>query len=419
MSADRIRRAIDDKSVAKIAKIDIIARVNDKGEKYNRVYVHFDHWFNTDYARCFRDDLLAGKEMTIVYDNPWFWKVTASKWKADPNYHSNVKLGEREDKDNETKNETASHEFLSKLFNPSKEDIRPYRERRIDPAYVAQDVAQGFLERRPRPAHIFIATDVERGIIGKSDRKRDGRRADVEDKRRHERRREEEDRRYQDDLYYQRYLDIHGARREEEDRRYQDDLYYEMYLDIQQAIYDRHQEEKQEQVNREYQEEQARRDKMWTDMIAKIKENEEKKQAEEQEKIAKIKEDEEKKQAEAQEKIRAEKAQQAKKARKEGQEAMRARLIEEAHARYLAELAVHARKREETRRYIEAVKKDPESFRNFAVPNPQMVRDDNDDYSEEFKSIVYPEDMYTISYGDKPLPPAKSLKRPKRQIIVE
>ena len=41
MSEDRIRRAIDDKSVAKIAKVDIIAKVNEKGEKYNRVFVHF------------------------------------------------------------------------------------------------------------------------------------------------------------------------------------------------------------------------------------------------------------------------------------------------------------------------------------------------------------------------------------------
>ena len=414
MSEDRIRRAIDDKSVAKIAKVDIIAKVNEKGEKYNRVFVHFDHWFNTDYARQFRDDLLAGKEMTIMYDNPWFWKVSASKWKAEPNYQSsntNVVLGTT----------TASTNFSSKLFNASTVDNRPYRERRIDPIYVAQDVAQGFLERKPRPAHIFIAPNVERGVVEKEPRKR-----------RDKRSKEENDR-----------------------RRHQDDLAYQTFLDIQQKRYDLYQEEKryqkelehQEEVNRRYQEDIKRRDaeeKEWVESIARIKIEEEKKYKEAQEvrewfaqaarlkekseKVlektrAAIKEEEDRLWAEKCEQLRIakeeEQERQEKKVKKESRELMSMRLQKEFDERYQAELVIHARKKEETRQHILWVKSNPESRFNHTLPNAQAVRDYNEDFSEEFRGVIDPEDAYTISFGDVPLPDPLTLRRPRRRIIVE
>jgi len=76
----RIRQVFDDLCIGKINRIDIKERNNEKGESFKRVYIHFDKWFWNEEAQSARRKLLSGKEIKIVYDNPWFWKVSASKW---------------------------------------------------------------------------------------------------------------------------------------------------------------------------------------------------------------------------------------------------------------------------------------------------------------------------------------------------
>jgi hypothetical protein len=76
----RIRQVFDDLGLGKISRIDIKERKSDKGETFKRVYVHFDKWFWNEDAQAARRKLISGKEVKIVYDNPWFWKVSASKW---------------------------------------------------------------------------------------------------------------------------------------------------------------------------------------------------------------------------------------------------------------------------------------------------------------------------------------------------
>jgi hypothetical protein len=128
MSEDRVRRAINNANFAVIAKIDMITRVNDKGEEYKRVFIHFESWFNTHDAKRIRDDLLAGKDFKIMYDNPWYWKVAASKWSPKPNVNS-VKL----DKDNDAKNVDAVIEFLSNLSIDDKDEFGRDISKRSEP----------------------------------------------------------------------------------------------------------------------------------------------------------------------------------------------------------------------------------------------------------------------------------------------
>ena len=78
----RIRQVFDDLGLGKISRIDIKERKNEKGESFKRVYIHFDKWFWNEDAQAARRKLVSGKEIKIVYDNPWFWKVSASKWAA-------------------------------------------------------------------------------------------------------------------------------------------------------------------------------------------------------------------------------------------------------------------------------------------------------------------------------------------------
>jgi hypothetical protein len=76
----RIRQVFDDLGLGKISRIDIKERKSEKGDSFKRVYVHFDKWFWNEDAQAARRKLVSGKEIKIVYDNPWFWKVSASKW---------------------------------------------------------------------------------------------------------------------------------------------------------------------------------------------------------------------------------------------------------------------------------------------------------------------------------------------------
>ena len=76
----RIHKVFNELGLGKISRIDIKERKSEKGESYKRVYVHFDKWFWNEDAQAARKKLLSGKEIKIVYDNPWFWKVSASKW---------------------------------------------------------------------------------------------------------------------------------------------------------------------------------------------------------------------------------------------------------------------------------------------------------------------------------------------------
>ena len=77
ISESRIRRIFDDLNMGTIDHIDIVSKQSEKGEKFNRVFVHFYRWNNSENACVARERLLNGKEIKIIYDEPWFWKISA------------------------------------------------------------------------------------------------------------------------------------------------------------------------------------------------------------------------------------------------------------------------------------------------------------------------------------------------------
>jgi hypothetical protein len=60
-----------------ILRIDVVSKTTEKGEKFNRVFIHFKKWFSNENSDTARERLLNGKEIKIIYDDPWFWKVSA------------------------------------------------------------------------------------------------------------------------------------------------------------------------------------------------------------------------------------------------------------------------------------------------------------------------------------------------------
>jgi hypothetical protein len=74
---NRIRHIFNELDMGVIQRIDIVNKTTEKGEKFNRVFLHFARWFDTENAVIARERLLEGKEIKIIYDDPWFWKVSA------------------------------------------------------------------------------------------------------------------------------------------------------------------------------------------------------------------------------------------------------------------------------------------------------------------------------------------------------
>ena len=66
ISESRIRRIFDDLNLGALERIDIVNKNSDKGEKFNRVFVHFRRWNDTENANIARERLLNGKEIKIL-----------------------------------------------------------------------------------------------------------------------------------------------------------------------------------------------------------------------------------------------------------------------------------------------------------------------------------------------------------------
>jgi hypothetical protein len=62
-----------------VDRIDMVPKPNERGESYYKVFIHFKVWHNNQMAEDTRDKLLAGEEIKIVYNAPWFWKCSASR----------------------------------------------------------------------------------------------------------------------------------------------------------------------------------------------------------------------------------------------------------------------------------------------------------------------------------------------------
>jgi hypothetical protein len=69
----QIRNTIDDLRLGQIDRVDVIK----KGDKFNIVFIHFKKWYDTDNARLAKDRLENGKEIKVIYESPWYWKISA------------------------------------------------------------------------------------------------------------------------------------------------------------------------------------------------------------------------------------------------------------------------------------------------------------------------------------------------------
>ena len=70
-----IRNIIDDLRLGVIRRIDINKKTKTSGNRC--VFIHFNKWFDYGNAIIARERLLNGKDIKVIYDQPWFWKISA------------------------------------------------------------------------------------------------------------------------------------------------------------------------------------------------------------------------------------------------------------------------------------------------------------------------------------------------------
>lgn len=122
ISEGRIRKIFDELGMGVIERIDIVSKTTEKGERFNRVFIHMERWFQNSNASVARERLLGGKDIKIVYDDPWFWKVSALKSCDKPSKNNN-------NNDNRNNNNNRRNdEGFKKVKN---EDIQVRQERPV------------------------------------------------------------------------------------------------------------------------------------------------------------------------------------------------------------------------------------------------------------------------------------------------
>lgn len=89
ITREQIKNTFKKLKLGFIERIDMVQRENEKGEKFQRVFIHFKFWFQTKYAENVKTKLMNGHDIKIVYDDPWFWKVSMSKV-TKPNFQENT-----------------------------------------------------------------------------------------------------------------------------------------------------------------------------------------------------------------------------------------------------------------------------------------------------------------------------------------
>jgi hypothetical protein len=135
ITESRIRRIFDELDMGIIDRIDMVSKENEKGEKFNRIFIHFQRWNDTENGRISRERLLNGKEIKIIYDDPWFWKVSAyRKPEHKPNSHQQHKPQQQRAKP-------------TIQFDSDDEDEKPREEK---PKYQERPKSQEQYQERPK-----------------------------------------------------------------------------------------------------------------------------------------------------------------------------------------------------------------------------------------------------------------------------
>jgi hypothetical protein len=82
VTKDQVFEIINKYSFGSIEKIDVIKKrvsSNKNNDLSNMVFIYFNKWYDNDLAKSVKERLMSGKDIKIIYDDPWYWKISAMK----------------------------------------------------------------------------------------------------------------------------------------------------------------------------------------------------------------------------------------------------------------------------------------------------------------------------------------------------
>jgi hypothetical protein len=165
ISEGRIRKIFDELNIGVIERVDIVSKTTEKGERFNRVFIHMDRWFHNSNASVARERLLGGKDIKIIYDDPWFWKVSAYKPGEASNNNNNNNNNKKkatiqfDSSDDEKEKEKEQEKERRK---PKVTDIKPLTEPRPRPYNNNNNNNRGGCNKARREDTLPIQRPVER-----------------------------------------------------------------------------------------------------------------------------------------------------------------------------------------------------------------------------------------------------------------
>ena len=74
----RIRAIFKELDIGEVSQVDLIPYTASDGKRVNRVFIHLK-WNTKESTNKVRTKLLCGREIKVVYEDPWFWCVSASR----------------------------------------------------------------------------------------------------------------------------------------------------------------------------------------------------------------------------------------------------------------------------------------------------------------------------------------------------
>jgi len=125
ITRERVMACFKDLDIGFVERIDMVSRVAENGDQFQRVFVHL-RWNNKDNSVKARTRVLSGKEIKIIYDEPWFWKVSANRSVSrDSNEKGRERVKATLDLDGEDDLETSVRK--TKSFNDRDRKRREYK----------------------------------------------------------------------------------------------------------------------------------------------------------------------------------------------------------------------------------------------------------------------------------------------------
>ena len=75
----RVKAIVRELGLGEVERVDMVLKENDQGEEFQRVFIHFVAWDDSEQAVEVRQRLVDGEQIKIVYDDPWYWMISASR----------------------------------------------------------------------------------------------------------------------------------------------------------------------------------------------------------------------------------------------------------------------------------------------------------------------------------------------------